>query len=351
LIFTNEYNMVMYGPMDSKELVQRALNFEKVPRVPYAIDFTVPALHTLLSSVEGKALYERLANDLILTPAIRVEWGVRDAHGLYTDEFGLTWDRSMDPDIGIPRAFITPENFHSVRWPDPHVPGRFDRLSQSITKCPDRFQVMSVDFSLLERAWGLRGLENLYLDMIEQPDFAEALLDRILDFNMRIIEEGLDRFPQIDAVHFGDDFGDQHGVTIGAERWRQLIKPRIARQYQLVKSAGKMVSIHSCGSIETILDDLVEIGVDLFNPFQPEVMDVDQVFHHFHGRLSFWGGISTQRLLPRAPVAEVKKQVERLLEMGRGGGYVIAPAHATPGDARAENMQEMLRVILSQVSP
>jgi uroporphyrinogen decarboxylase len=340
----------MFGIMDSKELVHRALSFEKVPRVPYAIDFTVPALQTLRSSAEGRALHDRMANDLILTPAIRVEWGVRDARGLYTDEFGLTWDRSMDPDIGIPRAFITPDNFSSVQWPDPCVPGRFDRLSESITRYPDRFQVMSVDFSLLERAWGLRGLENLYLDMIGQPDFAEALLDRILDFNLRIIEEGLTRFPQIDAVHFGDDFGDQNGVTIGAERWRQLIKPRIARQYQLVKSAGKKVSIHSCGCIEQILDDLVEIGVDLFNPFQPEVMDVDAVFHRYHGRLSFWGGISTQKLLPRATPTEVREQVGRLLEMGRGGGYVIAPAHATPGDARGENMQEMLRAVIEQSS-
>src|SRR5512144_1555391 len=102
--------MVRYPRMDSKELVHRALSFETLPRVPYAVDFTVPALQRLCSSAAGRALHGSLANDMVLTPVIRVEWGARDAHGMYTDEFGLTWDRTIDPDIGIPHAFITPEN-------------------------------------------------------------------------------------------------------------------------------------------------------------------------------------------------------------------------------------------------
>jgi uroporphyrinogen decarboxylase len=100
--------------------------------------------------------------------------------------------------------------------------------------------------------------------------------------------------------------------------------------------------------VEPILDDLLEIGVDLFNPFQPEVMDVKRVFRRYHGRLSFWGGISTQRLLPYASAAEVTQAVGELLRMGRHGGYVIAPAHATPGDAREENMHAMLHAIMEQ---
>jgi uroporphyrinogen decarboxylase len=334
--------------MDSKELVSLALSFEKVPRVPYAIDFTVPAMRMLLSSNEGREFHGRLKNDLLLTPAIRVEWGVRDAHGLYTDEFGLTWDRSIDADIGMPRPVITPENFEGFAWPDPLLSSRFDTLQANIAGHPDRFQVMSLDFSLYERAWGLRGLENMYLDMVERPGFVEALLDRILEFNLKIMETALARFPQLDGVHFGDDFGDQNGVSMGPERWRAVMKPRLARQYGMAKAAGKKVSIHCCGSVEAILDDLVEIGVDLFNPFQPEVMEVEKVFRRYYGKLAFWGGISTQRLLPYASAAETTRAVERLLRMGRKGGYVIAPAHAAPGDGREENVHAMLRTILGQ---
>jgi uroporphyrinogen decarboxylase len=267
---------------------------------------------------------------------------------LYEDEFGLVWDRTVDADIGIPRPFVTPENLDGIRWPDPRRAGRFDELGENIRRYPERFHVMSLDFSLYERAWGLRGLENMYLDMVQRPDFTEALLDRVLDFNLKVIEAGLEACPEVDAVYFGDDFGSQTGVPIGVERWRCLLKPRLAKQYRAVRSAGKLVSIHSCGKVDEILDDLVEIGVNLFNPFQPEVTDVPEVFRAYRGRLAFWGGISTQKLLPYASVEEVERQIDTLLEMGKDGGYVIAPAHATPGDAKAENMQAMLRRILDQ---
>lgn len=334
--------------MDSKELVYRALGFEKVPRTPYCVDFTVPALSRLRSSASGAALYGRLANDMVLSPVIDVRWGTRDRSGLYQDEFGLVWDRRVDADIGMPRPMVTPKNFSEVVWPDPCRAGRFDGLRQNVRDGPDRFQVMSLDFSLYERAWGMRGLQNMYLDLIDEPDFAAALMDRVLEFNLRIIEAGLKECPEIDAVHFGDDFGDQNGISMGLERWRTLLKPRLAQQYGLVKSHGKVVSIHCCGRVQAILDDFVEIGVDLFNPFQPEVMNVPEVFHRYYGRLAFWGGISTQRLLPYGSTVEVRAQVDRLLEMGCKGGYVIAPAHAVPRDARVENVEEMLARIMYQ---
>jgi uroporphyrinogen decarboxylase len=191
----------------------------------------------------------------------------------------------------------------------------------------------------------------MYLDMVERPEFTEALLDKVLDYNLEIIAAGMEACPQVDAVHFGDDFGGQTGIPMGAERWRSLLKPRLARQYSAVRSAGKIVSIHSCGKVVEILDDLVEIGVNLFNPFQPEVMNVSEVFRRYHGRLAFWGGVSTQKLLPYASVEEVQRQIDTLLDMGKNGGYVIAPAHATPGDAKVENVEAMLQMILDQTSP
>ena len=334
--------------MDSKELVYRALGFEEIPRTPYSIDFTVPALARLRSSEVGRALYDAVENDVVLTPVIRVEWGKRDSHGSYRDEFGQEWDRRIDPDIGIPKPFVSPETLRGTRLPDPKAPDRFDGLKRNLAEHPERFHLLAMDFSLYERAWAMRGLESFYVDMVERPEFVEALLDRILEFNLQVIEEGLRRCPAVDGVHFGDDFGDQIGVPMGAERWRALIKPRLARQYGMVKAAGKKVSIHSCGKVLQILDDLVEIGVDLFNPFQPEVMDVETVLRRFRGRLSFWGGISTQRLLPFASPEEVTRRVEELIALGRSGGYVVAPAHAVPADATERNLHAMLRALMNQ---
>jgi uroporphyrinogen decarboxylase len=334
--------------MDAKELVYRALAFENVPRVPYAIDFTVPAREALVATAEGRALFGRIRNDLLFSPVFRVEWGVRRADGTYRDEYGLVWDRRIDQDIGMPQPFLTPENMASYRFPDPREAGRFDRLRSAMRQHPDRFHVLCLDFSFFERAWGMRGLAELMMDFLDRPDFAAGYLDRILAFNLQVVEAGLKACPDVDAVHFSDDFGSQTGIFMGPDLWRRFLKPRLALQYGAARSFGKKICIHSCGRIEEILDDLVEIGVDLFNPFQPEVMDVPALHARFHGRLAFSGGISTQRLLPFASPAEVETQVKSLLAMGRKGGYVIAPAHATPGDARTENVQRMLTLILGQ---
>jgi uroporphyrinogen decarboxylase len=119
--------------------------------------------------------------------------------------------------------------------------------------------------------------------------------------------------------------------------------------YSAVKSKGKRVIIHCCGKVDEIFPDLIEIGVDVFNPFQPEVMDVYEM-KRIHGhQLSFWGGISTQRTLPYGSVGQVKDEVRRLLDhIGKDGGYIAAPAHAIPGDAKPENVAAMIEVLNNQ---
>jgi uroporphyrinogen decarboxylase len=345
---TNRKPRTTGRPLDSKELVHRALNFELVPRVPYSITFTAAAEEKLRNSASGRDLLARISNDLILSPVIQAGWGTRDSSGLYTDEFGLVWNRRVDRDMGIPIPFVTPENLDKIRWPEPLATERFHVLSQNIQNNKKRFHAMVLDFSLYERAWGMRGLENFYLDLAIRPEFVDALLNRILDFNVAIIEAGLKAFPDIDAVHFGDDFGSQAGVPIGANRWRSLVKPKLAEQYAVVRALGRKVFIHSCGKVQEILDDLVEIGVDCFNPFQPEVMDVGDTFRRYYGRLAFWGGISIQRLLPFGAPEDVQREVVQLLTMGKEGGYIAAPSHAVTPDAKQENIEMLVRMLARQ---
>jgi uroporphyrinogen decarboxylase len=136
---------------------------------------------------------------------------------------------------------------------------------------------------------------------------------------------------------------------MGPALWREYIKPRISRLYALVKSRGKKVFIHSCGKVEEIFPDLIECGVDVFNPFQPEVMDVEEIKRRYGARITFFGGISTQKTLPFATAAQVKEEVARLIErVGKGGGYIAAPAHDIPKDARPENIAAMLEVLAGQ---
>jgi uroporphyrinogen decarboxylase len=119
--------------------------------------------------------------------------------------------------------------------------------------------------------------------------------------------------------------------------------------YQAVKAHGKFVFIHSCGKVQQLFPELIECGLDVFNPLQPEVMDVAAVKLEFGTRLSFYGGISTQRTLPFGTVQETRDEVRRLLDvLGRDGGYVASPAHAIPPDARPENVAAMLDVLQHQ---
>jgi len=171
----------------------------------------------------------------------------------------------------------------------------------------------------------------------------------VLEFNLEVIRLGLQACPDLDGVIFGDDFGTQTGVMMGPALWREMLAPRLARQYAAVRERGRKVFIHSCGKVDELFEDLVDMGLDCFNPFQPEVMDVFELKKRFAGRLAFYGGISTQQLLPYGTPEEVREKVAELLErLGREGGYIAAPAHAVPGDAPAENLHAMIEVLKEQ---
>jgi len=123
----------------------------------------------------------------------------------------------------------------------------------------------------------------------------------------------------------------------------------MARMYERVKSKGKFVIQHSCGDIHEIFPDLIDIGLDVYQTFQPEIYHIDFIKKEYGKHLSFWGGISTQRLLPFGTIDEVKEKTAEIMRiMGKGGGYIAAPTHAVPGDVPPENVMAMLAVMMNQ---
>jgi len=231
--------------------------------------------------------------------------------------------------------------------PNPRSEERYTHFNLLIEGNVQRYTVAKISRCLFERAWSLRGMENLLIDFMENPSFVYELFGIITEFGLQIID-ALGPFP-IDAIRFSDDWGGQLGMLMGPETWRNFIKPYLAKLYARAHEQGYDVFIHCCGNIVDVLDDLIEIGVDVFNPIQPETMAVAEVIHNYAGRLAFNGGLSIQHTLPFGTTSEVRQEVENRVELAKKhGGYIIAPSHDMPPDIPIQNIDAMLDVLYNQ---
>ena len=335
--------------MNNRQRVLAAIAYQEPDVVPYDIGFTEPARAKMAAYYGDPDFESKLGNCFTwFRPHpnnIRYRLVGPD---IWEDEFSVRWNRSIDKDIGVPcNRLINPDNIDDYEWPDPHDPTRYDFIDKAIPEAKDNAVLVSLGFALFERAWTLVGMEELLMYMLTDKDFVNRLFDKILQYNLGIIEHACSL--DIDIFRFGDDWGHQRGLIMGIDLWREFIKPRIKTMYEFVKSKGKHVMIHCCGKIDGIVAELIECGLDIFNPFQPEVMDVFEIKRRYGDCLSFYGGISIQKTLPYGTVDEVKDEVRRLIEaVGESGGYIASPSHDLPADAKAENVAAMIEVLRNQ---
>jgi uroporphyrinogen decarboxylase len=332
--------------MNKREIVRIVLEGKQPPYVPWSLGFTKEAKEKLIAHY-GTADLSDVLQDHLLRLGSAIGFFTDLGHDRVQDVFGVVWDRSIDKDIGNVTDYILSEpTLAHYTFPDPLDAHFFADIPERLAKHGDRFRIFDIGFSLYERAWTLRGMLNLWKDFYKHPDFVHELLETIADYNMVQIKEALKY--EIDAVYFGDDWGQQHGLQMGPKLWRQFIYPALKRMYATVHAAGKYVFIHSCGDVDELFEDLIGIGLNCFNPFQPEVMDVAALSAHYRGRLSFFGGLSTQRTLPFGTVEDVRRETEALLKMGAHGNYIFAPAHDVEGDVPLENMLAFINLLKSQ---
>ena len=127
--------------------------------------------------------------------------------------------------------------------------------------------------------------------------------------------------------------------------WRKYIKPSMKRIFEKAKSKGKKIVLHSCGDLRDIMPEVIEIGVDVYNTIQPEIYDIKQLKNEYGKDLTFYGGISTQQLLPYASEREVYDETSRVRDiLGENGGYILSPTHAITPDTPLENLWAMIKV-------
>jgi uroporphyrinogen decarboxylase len=184
------------------------------------------------------------------------------------------------------------------------------------------------------------------VDLILEPEFVGALMDRTLDFWCRMTEALLDECSEhVDVVMFGDDVAFEDRPMVDLKRYRQLIKPRHQEMIECIrrKTAAKSL-YHCCGAVKSLIPEFIDIGVDALNPVQVASAGMDSAeLKALYGRdIAFWGGIDTRRVLPTGTPEEVRQEVrKRITDMASGGGYVVASVHNIQEDVPPENILAM----------
>ncbi len=235
------------------------------------------------------------------------------------------------------------KDLDSYPWPDPQASELLESARRVLNQdAGQNFIVPNLGFALFERAWALRGLDTFMMDMALDPGYATALLDRIVEIQLIIIRRFIDL--GVDGGYFGDDYGAQRSMLFSPKMWRTFIKPRLARLFAPFQEAGLPVLMHSDGQIQPIIPDLIEIGLTTLNPVQPEVLDHTWLKARFGDSLAYYGGISTQTVLPNGSPTDVRRAVKECIThlAPDGTGILIAPSHRMMTDIPMENIKALL---------
>jgi uroporphyrinogen decarboxylase len=332
-----------------KERVRRAFAHEPVDRIPTQINYTWAAagLMAAFLGVVPAELPDRLDNHL-LRVGISHERKLNEDERIAFDWWGVGFDIQQEGYFVAFNPLAETKDLDHHCWPDPHSPGLLDGAAETIEHDGDqRFVVPNFGFALFERAWALRGFDAFFLDMALDPGFVEDLLERITEIQLILVR----RFVElgVDGGYFGDDYGAQQHMLFSPKMWRKLIKPRLARLFAPFREAGLPVILHSDGQIADILPDLVEIGVTVYNPVQPEVADHAWLRNTFGDQLAYYGGVSTQVVLPSGSPQEIGQAIMDCAGVlaPSGTGLLMAPSHRLMTDIPMENVEAMLEAFAS----
>ena len=336
-----------------RDLVIAQIRHRDTAVLPFTIDIEEEValrLDAWYGSREWRGLVD---NAIVPVPTPDMAFGESEpGTGLYTDRFGSVWRRDSKPyrleQPALPEPmlrgfrFPTAAEIYTDAW-------KTGALRFAEAKRERYFLTAFFGFGLFERTWAMRGFENAMMDASGDPGFFEELLEAIVVHQLAIVRRLLEL--PLHAIFFTDDWSYQEGVILGAERWRRMVKPRLARLYAAVHESGRFAIGHCCGSVAEILPDLVEIGLDVYESVQPEARGNDPYLmkRRYGNDMAFWGGLGSQSTIPFGTPESIRVEIDRLCrEMGRGGGFILAPSKGLMSGTPTENAAAVVEAFLAQ---
>lgn len=321
--------------MTKRDIVIRTLNHQESDVIPYFLEMTEETEKKMIAYTGDPLFFEHTDSYLAQE---RNESFTDLSDGKFQDMFGVIWDKgAQEGDFGIAIGHPIPDSeIGDYKFPEPDEKLIREKCERLVAQ-KDKFTMYIIGFSLYERLWTLHGIEQTLEDFLLEPEFIDEVLDGIVEYNCKVVDI-VAQYP-IDCIFYGDDWGQQQGLIMGYPLWKRFIKPRLKKMYDHVKKYGMYVAQHSCGDCRQVFPDLVELGLDIYNTFQPEVYDIVDFKERFGKDLTFYGAISTQKILPFKTPEEVRVEMHRIMDiLGKDGGYILAPTHAMPGDIPEENV-------------
>lgn len=339
--------------MNGRENIQRTIDFNEPEYIPtdmyvnfdYLYDKT-PEDQNRLRELES--LFPRDLNSFMWVWLDK--WETIDGITLKHDEWKTDW---VDDGKGLVTCGYPLEDSYAklegYTFPNPNDHRRYNAADRYIAENPDIYKNGTVWFSLFERLWMLRNMENLLTDPYLYPSEFMKLKSRIMEINLNIISEWCKR--DIDGVYFSDDWGGQNAMIISPDNFRKYYYDDYKRMFRTVRDSGKHVWLHSCGNITDIIPDFIDLGVNVLNPVQPQAMNVHYLSREFGGKICFNGGIDVQQTMPYGTPDEIRNELHMLIDLfGKfNGGYIVNTSHSIMPETPLKNIivlfEEYLKII------
>ena len=358
--------------MNSKERVNKA--FKKMDGIPDRVpiqfdlcrqhtesfgkilgikpDYSLSYYEDLTYRISANEIRTRMGSDVVVvggtvpdgyTP-VRVDGDITmNEFGMYMKPSSLYVEVVKCPLENV----TTAGDLEKYSFPDPGAVGRFEKARRDTDRFgKDYFVIGDVEISLFELAWHLTGLEKYMIGMLCDEPWLDPLNDRVEEWStglaLQLVRLG------VDAIWLGEDLGSQTSTLISPEDWRRRFKPRHKRMIERLRMENPdiIVIMHSDGAVAPLLDDFIEIGVDVYNPVQPNVpgSDPQELKDKFGEKICFFGGIDQQSLLPSGDLNKIRAGIkERISILGKNRGYLLAPAHILQGDVSTGTIETMIQ--------